>query len=113
MKRNPIVTANDIDTSQPRAVAVSTSSTVLSLSRLGATRRTKLAITNVSPTTVYIVKGSPGVTATTAGIPLAQNQSLFESDDAGADCWQDEIAAIGSANSTVNITETFMNPGNK
>lgn len=113
MKRNPIVIANDIDSSESRAVSISTSSTVLSLSRLGKTRRTKLAITNISPTTVYIVKGSQGVKATTAGIPLAQNQSLFESDDAGSDCWQDEIAAIGSAASTVNITETFMNPANK
>lgn len=111
MRRSPIVGPADLDASESRSVTVGTSSTVLSNTRLYRTRRTKLAITNTSATTVYIVKGSQGVVADTAGVPLQQNQTLFESDDAGSDCWQDEIAAIGTASSTVNVTETFMNPG--
>jgi len=93
-----------VQTTSNQAASVTTSSSEILPVRFGAFRRVQLVITNISATTVTIAKGDATAVAN-AGILLTQNQSWVESSDAGAQCWQGAIQAIGSAASTLAIVE--------
>jgi hypothetical protein len=96
---------NDIDLSQSKTATVTTTSTELTPSRLGLSRRTQLIVTNTSPTTLTLYKGASAAVAG-RGILLSQNQTYIESDDSGFKCWQGAIWAVASASSTVTMVET-------
>jgi len=89
-----------------RAVSVTTASGAICFECVGKVRRVQLIITNISPTTVTIAPGDDAAIAN-QGILLAQNQTYIESDDAAFRCWQGAVQAIGSANSTLSVTERF------
>jgi len=109
MARKPIVGFEDIDQSASTTKTVEVTDTELLPSRLGKPRRSACMVTNVSPTTIYVSLGDSPATAN-AGIVLQQNQTATIADDAGFDCYQGAIRAIGSAQSTVAVIEVVPFP---
>lgn len=96
--------------SSNRSVAITTTSSELAPQVIGAVRRTQIIITNTSGTTLTVNKNDTQAAVAGTGILLSQNQSYIESDDGGFRCWQGAWQAVGSANSTVSVVETFETP---
>jgi len=109
MARKPIVGFSDIDQSASTTKTVEVTDTEVLPSRLGKPRRSACMVTNVSPTTVYVSLGDSPAKAN-AGIVLQRNQTATIADDAGFDCYQGAIRAIGSAQSTVAVIEVVPFP---
>jgi len=93
-------------TQSKNSASLTTSSSQIAGPVIGEVRRVQLIITNISPTTVTIAFGDDAAVAN-QGILLSQNQTYIESDDVAFRCWQGAIQGIGSAASTLSVSERF------
>jgi hypothetical protein len=93
-------------TQSKNSASVTTSSGQIAGPVIGDVRRVQIVITNISPTTVTIAFGDDAAVAN-QGILLSQNQTYIESDDVAFRTWQGAIQAIGSAASTLSVSERF------
>jgi len=93
-------------TQSKNSASVTTASSQIAGPVIGDVRRVQIVITNISPTTVTIAFGDDAAIAN-KGILLSQNQTYIESDDVAFRTWQGAIQAIGSAASTLSVSERF------
>lgn len=93
-------------TQSKNSASVTTASSQIAGPVIGDVRRVQIVITNISPTTVTIAFGDDAAIAN-QGILLSQNQTYIESDDVAFRTWQGAIQAIGSAASTLSVSERF------
>lgn len=89
-----------------RAASLTTASSVIASECIGRVRRVQLIITNLSATTATIALGNDAAVAN-QGILLAQNQTYIESDDVAFRTWQGAIQGVGSAATTLSVSERF------
>lgn len=101
------VTDAEIELSTPRTVSVSTTSTELSPTRLGRTRRTSFLIVPLTAgVTVTITKGEQDAVAN-QGYVLTQNQPYVEATSEGFLCYQGALQVVASSAGSVSIVEVF------
>lgn len=90
------------------AVAVGTSSVVISSARQAGAPRKNIVIRNTSANAADIITVNFGATTATAnaGIILKQNETATDSSETGYECYQGVITAIcATANGTLAIFE--------
>jgi hypothetical protein len=75
---------------------------------IGGLTRTQLIITNTSTTATATITKGETIAVAGQGVVLQPNQSYIEATDGGYICFQGEVQAVGSANGTLSITESFI-----
>ena len=96
-----------VQSQSKQSIALTTSSSQILAPCVGDVRRVQIVITNLSPTTVTIAFGDDAAIAN-QGIILSQNQTYIESDDVAFRTWQGAVQGVGSAASTLSVSERFV-----